>query len=51
LEAFIQGVVTKHGKIHTVVNASGSNIAMRFIGDVDSEEWRRVMDEDVNGCY
>ncbi len=51
LEAFVQGVVIKHGKIHTVVNASGSNIAMRFIGDVDSEEWCRVMDEDVNGFF
>lgn len=46
-----QKVVSELGRIHTVVNAAGSHIAMRFIGDIGPEEFRNVMEADVNGLF
>jgi NAD(P)-dependent dehydrogenase (short-subunit alcohol dehydrogenase family) len=47
--SFFEGVVADHGRIHTVVNAAGANIAMRFIGEVALEEWREVIESDLGG--
>ena len=30
----LQDVINRFGRIHTVVNASGSHIAMKFLGDI-----------------
>lgn len=49
--AAIDDVVARHGRIHTVVNASGSHIAMRFIGDIGIDEFKQVMDADTNGFF
>jgi NAD(P)-dependent dehydrogenase (short-subunit alcohol dehydrogenase family) len=37
--------------IHTVVHAVGSDIRMRFISEVPLEEWRAVMQSDVDGFF
>jgi len=44
-------IITEHGRIHTVVNAAGSHISMRFIGDIDPREFKRVLDADTNGFF
>jgi NAD(P)-dependent dehydrogenase (short-subunit alcohol dehydrogenase family) len=41
----------RFGDVHTVVNAAGSDIRMRFIGDLPIEEWTRVMAADANGFF
>lgn len=49
--AVCAGIIAKHRRIHTVVNAAGSHIAMKFIGDIGPEEFRRVLDADTNGFF
>ncbi|WP_417320982.1 SDR family NAD(P)-dependent oxidoreductase [Emcibacter sp.] len=44
-------IIAKFGRIHTVVNASGSHIDMKFIGDIDRDEFSRVMNADTNGFF
>ena len=44
-------IIAHCGRIHTVVNASGSHIAMKFIGDLEPEEFRQVMNADTNGFF
>lgn len=44
-------VIERFGRIHTVVNASGSHIAMKFIGELSPNEFRSVMDADTNGFF
>jgi len=44
-------VIDQFGHIHTVVNASGSHISMKFIGDIDLEEFQSVMQADTNGFF
>lgn len=44
-------VAQKFGKIHTVVYASGPDIPQLFISQIGPEEWRRVIDADVNGFF
>lgn len=39
------------GRIHTVVYATGADISMAFIADVDPAEWRRTIDGDLNGFF
>ncbi|MFA5964597.1 MAG: SDR family oxidoreductase [Sphingomonas sp.] len=46
-----RAVIARFGRIHTVVNASGSHIAMKFIGDLDPETFRAVMNVDTNGFF
>jgi NAD(P)-dependent dehydrogenase (short-subunit alcohol dehydrogenase family) len=41
----------RFGDIHTVVNAAGSDIRMRFIGDLPIDEWTQVMAADANGFF
>lgn len=47
----VASTIAKFGRIHTVVNASGSHIAMKFIGDLEPEEFRTVMAADTNGFF
>jgi NAD(P)-dependent dehydrogenase (short-subunit alcohol dehydrogenase family) len=41
----------KYGRISNVVYASGPAFNLNFIKDIPNIEWRRVIDEDVNGCF
>jgi NAD(P)-dependent dehydrogenase (short-subunit alcohol dehydrogenase family) len=41
----------RFGRIHTVVYATGADISMAYVGDVDPEEWRRTIDGDLNGFF
>ena len=39
------------GSIHTVVNAAGADIPMRYIGQIPEQLWRDVIDSDLNGFF
>lgn len=47
----VQALVSQHGRLHTVVVATGYDIQMRMIQEVTPDEWRRVIDNDVNGFF
>ncbi len=47
----VQALVARHGRLHTVVVATGYDIQMRMIHEVTPDEWRRVIDNDVNGFF
>lgn len=38
-------------RIHTVVNAAGSRIPMRFINALDIRLWQEIIDADLNGFF
>jgi NAD(P)-dependent dehydrogenase (short-subunit alcohol dehydrogenase family) len=47
----VRDLVERHGRLHTVVIATGYDIQMRMIHEVTPDEWRRVIDNDVNGFF
>ena len=49
--SMIERAITKFGGIHTVVDAAGADIPMRFIGEIDQATWRTVIDGDVHGFF
>jgi NAD(P)-dependent dehydrogenase (short-subunit alcohol dehydrogenase family) len=44
-------VLEKFGRIHSVVYATGADISMAYISDVDAHEWRRTIEGDLNGFF
>jgi NAD(P)-dependent dehydrogenase (short-subunit alcohol dehydrogenase family) len=44
-------VIQQYARIHTVVIAAGSSIPMRYISQLQDDDWKRVMDADVNGFF
>lgn len=51
VQSFFASVVEKHARVHTIVNATGSNIPMLFINQLDPEKWRQVIENDLNGFF
>jgi 3-oxoacyl-[acyl-carrier protein] reductase len=43
--------ITKTKRIHTVVLANGSDIKQPLIRDLTPQDWRKVIDADVNGFF
>tara|TARA_R110002110_G_scaffold153886_1_gene347491 strand:+ start:40132 stop:40899 length:768 start_codon:yes stop_codon:yes gene_type:complete len=50
VKQLIDDIASRH-RIHTVVVAAGSDIPQLMIRDVSPDEWRRVIDSDVNGFF
>jgi len=44
-------MISNHRRIHTVVNAAGSHISMKYIGDIEPGELRQVLDADTSGYF
>jgi NAD(P)-dependent dehydrogenase (short-subunit alcohol dehydrogenase family) len=44
-------LINKFGSINTIVNAAGFDIPQKFIGEIDIDLWKSVMDADVNGFF
>lgn len=44
-------IAKDHGPIHTVVNATGVHIDMVFVNQTTHEQWREVIDKEVNGFF
>lgn len=51
VNAFFAHLAETHGRIHTVVNATGAAIPMVFINQLKPETWREVMNSDANGFF
>jgi 3-oxoacyl-[acyl-carrier protein] reductase len=51
LQNAVAELVARFGRLHTVVVATGYDIKMRMIREVTPEEWRSVIDNDVNGFF
>lgn len=49
--ALCQDVAEARGAVDRVVYASGPSFEMNFISRIDPEEWSRVFDQDVKGCF
>lgn len=44
-------LVREYGHIHSVIIATGYDIKMTMIRDLDPETWRSVVDSDINGTF
>ena len=44
-------VAEDHGSINTLVNAAGFDIPQKFIGEIDIDLWKGVIDADINGFF
>lgn len=51
VSAFFDQVATEQERIHTVVSATGAEIPMRYISQVEPALWREVIDLDLNGFF
>jgi len=51
IERALQEARQRFGRIHTVVHATGADISMAYIADVDPDEWRRTIEGDLNGFF
>lgn len=49
--AFVSAVIQQYTRIHTVVIAAGSSIPMRYLSQLQEDDWKRVIDADVNGFF
>ena len=47
----IKNVIKDHGSINTLVNAAGFDIPQKFIGEIDVDLWKGVIDADINGFF
>lgn len=50
-EAFYAAAAAELGKLHTVVVATGADIRMSYVADIEPEEWKRVIDNDLVGFF
>jgi len=51
IQAAVADLVAKFGRLHTVIVATGYDIQMRMVSEVTPDEWRKVVDNDVNGFF
>ena len=50
VQSVVNQIAAKH-RIHTVVIAAGSDIKQPLIRDITPEEWKNVVDADLNGFF
>jgi NAD(P)-dependent dehydrogenase (short-subunit alcohol dehydrogenase family) len=51
IRRFVDDVVARYGRLHSVVYAAGPPIEFLYINEIKPAEWARVMGADVNGCF
>jgi NAD(P)-dependent dehydrogenase (short-subunit alcohol dehydrogenase family) len=51
VQAMVDEVITKFGHIHSVVYAAGPPLEFLYINEIKPDEWARVINADVNGCF
>ena len=51
VEETFKKVAKDHGSINTLVNAAGFDIPQKFIGEIDIDLWKGVIDADINGFF
>lgn len=47
----VAAALTKHGGVHALVNAAGTNIPRRSLAELSHSDWRAVLDANLNGTY
>lgn len=51
IEKIFAEAIKAHGRIHTVVITAGSDIAQPLLNEVTEDQWREVIDNDLNGAF
>ena len=51
VSTLVEGVIARHGTLHSVVYASGPGLHMELIADIQPDSWARVIAVDVNGAF
>ena len=51
VDSTFKKVIKDHGSINTLVNAAGFDIPQKFIGEIDIDLWKGVIDADINGFF
>ena len=51
VEDTFKKVIKEHGSINTRVNADGFDIPQKFIGEIEIDLWKGVIDADINGFF
>ncbi len=51
VQAAVNSVAKRYGRIHTLVYAVGADISMVYVSNIDPEEWRRTIDGDLNNFF
>ena len=51
VDSTLKNVIKDHGSINTLVNAAGFDIPQKFIGEIDVDLWKGVIDADINGFF
>jgi NAD(P)-dependent dehydrogenase (short-subunit alcohol dehydrogenase family) len=47
----VEVLCAEHGPLQTVVHAVGSDIPMRYVSQVDTDTWHKVLHADVDGFF
>jgi len=51
VDSTFKKVIKDNGSINTLVNAAGFDIPQKFIGEIDIDLWKGVIDADINGFF
>jgi NAD(P)-dependent dehydrogenase (short-subunit alcohol dehydrogenase family) len=51
LEPLLSELRERVGPLHTVINAAGADIAMKFVSQIDEQAFRAVLEADVQGFF
>ncbi|WP_339949732.1 SDR family oxidoreductase [uncultured Albimonas sp.] len=49
--AFLERAAQSFGGIHTLVLATGADISMTYVAEIEDDEWDRTVAGDLTGCY
>lgn len=50
-QTLVDDVIARFGRLDAVVYASGPSMEFRYIHEIAPEEWARIINTDVNGCF
>ena len=48
---FVKDTASAFGRIHTLILATGADISMSYIAELDDAEWDRTIEADLTGSY
>ena len=51
VDSTFKKVIKDHGSINTLINAAGFDIPQKFIGEIDVDLWKGVINADINGFF
>lgn len=51
VKAFIDDSAARHGRVDTLVYAAGPTFQLDFVSNISPEEFSRVVDADLKGCF